>query len=165
MPNLLQSIPAIDTKNDATNYCAIPGGRGGRFKWPSLTELHTKLFGEVFGEAHNASADVEATARCFLELVRLEVIPFSKAGLSADEFKNYKKMNPNSFELIGLDIEPYSPIDTSVVEEDVIVSEEESRKEVISDSPFAHLHVHSPLQQTYQLDYMVQYLNQLIRKN
>ena len=43
--NLLQSMPAIDTKNDATDYCKIPGGRGGKFKWPSLTELHQKLFG------------------------------------------------------------------------------------------------------------------------
>ena len=66
MSNLLQSMPAIDTKDNATDYCQIPGGRGGKFKWPKLTELHQKLFGEAFAEAHNASADVEATARCFL---------------------------------------------------------------------------------------------------
>ena len=29
MPNLLQSFPKIDTKNDATDFCKIPGGRGG----------------------------------------------------------------------------------------------------------------------------------------
>ena len=144
IPNILADFPAIDTKNEATNYCAIPAGRGGRFKWPSLTELHTKLFSEAFGEAHNASADVEATARCFLELIRLEIIPSSQVGLSVDEFKNYKEINPNPFELIGLNIEAYSPIDTSVVKEDIIVSkEEEIGKEEISDSPFAHLHVHS----------------------
>ena len=69
-----------------------PGGRGGRFKWPKLTELHVKLFGEAFAEAHNASADVEATARCFLELIRLGVIPFAKAGMTADELRNYKTL-------------------------------------------------------------------------
>ena len=79
MSNILADFPAIDTKDDATAYCAIPGGRGGGFKWPSLTELHTKLFGEAFAEAHNASADVEATARCFLELVRLKVISTCKS--------------------------------------------------------------------------------------
>ena len=38
-------------------------GKGGKFKWPS-TELHVKLFDEGFDEAHNAAADVAATARC-----------------------------------------------------------------------------------------------------
>jgi len=102
MPNLLQSIPSIDTKEDATDYCKIPGGRGGGFKWPSLTELHQTLFGKTFAEAHNASADVEATARCFLELLRLEVITFSKAGMSTEQFAKYKQLNQNTIELIGL---------------------------------------------------------------
>ena len=62
MPNLLAEFPSIDTKDDATDYCSIPGGRAGKFKWPNLTELHVKLFGESFAAAHNASADVEATA-------------------------------------------------------------------------------------------------------
>ena len=43
-------------------------GRGG--KWlPTLTELHQYLFDQSFAEAHNATADVEATSRCFLELL------------------------------------------------------------------------------------------------
>jgi len=104
MPNLLADFPAIDTKDDGTEYCAISGGRGGRFKWPKLTELYVKLFGEAFAEAHNASADVEATARCFLELIRLEVIPFTKVGMTADELQNYKSINPNSFALISLSV-------------------------------------------------------------
>ena len=120
MPNLLADFPALDTKDDATNYCAIPGGRGGRFKWPKLTELHVKLFGEAFAEAHNASADVEATARCFLELIRLGVIPFAKAGMTAEELQNYKSINQNPFELIGLNIEPYSPVDTPELEDEII---------------------------------------------
>ena len=142
MPNLLADFPALDTKDDATNYCAIPGGRGGGFKWPSLTELHTKLFGEAFAEAHNASADVEATARCFLELVRLEVISSAKAGLTSDELNKYKEINPNPFELIGLNIEPYS--DVEITEEpDEFVEQENDVVNEVSDSPFAHLHVHS----------------------
>ena len=120
MPNLLADFSSIDTKDDATNFCAITGGKGGKFKWPKLTELHTKLFGEAFAEAHNASADVEATARCFLELVRLEVIPFSKAGLTADEFKKYQEVNPNPFRLIGLNIEPYSAIESVDTIDDVM---------------------------------------------
>ncbi|MBT4881569.1 MAG: DNA polymerase III subunit alpha, partial [Flavobacteriales bacterium] len=143
MPNLLADFPALDTKDDATNFCAIPGGRGGRFKWPSLTELHTKLFGEAFAEAHNASADVEATARCFLELIRLSVIPFAKAGMTADELRNYQEINSTPFELIGLNIEPYSPIATTQSADEVIVEDEIEEVNEISESPFAHLHVHS----------------------
>jgi DNA polymerase-3 subunit alpha len=30
------------------------------------------FFNKGFGEAHNATADVEATTRCFLELIRRE---------------------------------------------------------------------------------------------
>ena len=45
----------------SANLCEIPGGRGGKFKLPTLTELHTFLFGSAFEEAHNATADVGAT--------------------------------------------------------------------------------------------------------
>ena len=69
-------MPVLDTCTETTaNLCKIPGGRGGRFKLPTLTELHSHLFGEAFKEAHNATADVEATTRCFLELVRRGVFP------------------------------------------------------------------------------------------
>ncbi len=143
-PNLLANLPAIDTKDDATEYCTIPGGRGGKFKWPKLTELHIKLFGEDFGEAHNASADVEATARCFLELVRLGVISAEKAGMSTEELNTYRDINPNPFELIGLNIEPYSSIDTIEMAEEIIIPDEkESAVSSIATSEFSHLHVHS----------------------
>src|SRR5690606_13428233 len=64
--NVLPEKAAIDTKNDeTTEYCAIPGGRGGKFKWPTLTELYQKLFNSSFAEAHNAAFDVAATAKVF----------------------------------------------------------------------------------------------------
>ncbi|MFU8812413.1 MAG: DNA polymerase III subunit alpha [Balneolaceae bacterium] len=71
--NPLEAKVHIDTKDESTEFCAIPGGRG-RYKWPTLAELHHKLFDVGFEEAHNAAADVDATARAFLELVRLGVI-------------------------------------------------------------------------------------------
>ena len=40
----LTSMAVIDSKDEGTEFCAIPGGRGGKFKWPTLTELHHKLF-------------------------------------------------------------------------------------------------------------------------
>ena len=65
-------LDVLDTCTEKTaKLCQIPGGRGGKFKLPTLTELHHFLFFYSFAEAHNASADVEATTKCFFELVRL----------------------------------------------------------------------------------------------
>ena len=42
--NLLD-LPVLDTCTEHTaNLCKIPGGRGGKFKLPTLTELHQFLF-------------------------------------------------------------------------------------------------------------------------
>ena len=66
--NLLAEHKVLDTCSEETALlCEIPGGRGGKFKLPTLTELYAHLFSQNFSEAHNATADVEATARVFLE--------------------------------------------------------------------------------------------------
>lgn len=62
----------ICTKEESTNFCRIPGAYG--YKWPTLAELHIKLFDSNFEGAHDALADVEACARCFFELVKRGVI-------------------------------------------------------------------------------------------
>ncbi len=67
---------SYDTKSEETaTLVAIPGGRGGGFKWPTLTELHKKLFSEGFDDAHDAAYDVAATARCFFGLIEAKVAP------------------------------------------------------------------------------------------
>ncbi|MBN1649811.1 MAG: DNA polymerase III subunit alpha [Bacteroidales bacterium] len=144
----------IDTKDDSTSYCALPGGRGGGFKWPKLEELHEKLFGEKFSEAHNAAADVEATSRCFLELVRLEVIAKEKIGFEQEELDTFKTHNPKPIKAIGLNTQPYDPED--LIEADSIAEDKslpdasqedlsDFAKEKKTEKPytFAHLHVHT----------------------
>ncbi|HAA20590.1 MAG TPA: 3'-5' exonuclease, partial [Cytophagales bacterium] len=69
MENVLEAKTDYDTKLESTEFCAIPGGRGGKYKWPTLTELHQKLFGVPFADAHDAAYDVDATARCFFGLL------------------------------------------------------------------------------------------------
>ena len=101
--NKLTSLPVLDTCTEKTALmCQIPGGRGGKFKLPTLTELHTHLFGGGFGDAHNATADVEATTRCFLELIRIQ--EFTKEQLDADVtyFKNFTETNPKPIQVLGL---------------------------------------------------------------
>jgi DNA polymerase-3 subunit alpha len=61
----MSKMPVLDTCTESQLRYKITGGRGGRFKLPTLTELHSFFFNKGFG-AHNATADVEATTRCFL---------------------------------------------------------------------------------------------------
>lgn len=60
------------TMKSSTEYCKLPGKKG--YKSPRLAELHQVLFGTDFDHAHDALADVEATARCFWELKKRGVI-------------------------------------------------------------------------------------------
>ena len=56
----------ICTMRQSAEFCAIAGKYG--YKWPKLSQLHQKLFGSDFEEAHDAGADVAACARCFFAL-------------------------------------------------------------------------------------------------
>ncbi len=62
----------ICTMKESTDYCRLPGRYG--YKWPNLLELHIKLFGSDFKEAHNASVDIEITSKCFWKMRELEII-------------------------------------------------------------------------------------------
>lgn len=163
--NNLTELPLLDTCTEKTALmCQIPGGRYGKFKLPTLTELHNHLFGTGFGEAHNATADVEATTRCFLELIRLR--EFTKEQLDVDEsyFKNFSEANPKPIQVIGLKhinlkkesdkirkrIESLKSADTSAASQENIAALQEAR--------FAHLHNHtqySVLQSTIQIGNIV----------
>lgn len=138
---------SLDTMLSSTEFCQLPGGRGKSFKYPTLSELSDKLFQEKVENAHNASADVEATARCFLELVRLGVIGVEDLQSNDEYIKLFKEANPKPFELIGLNIEPYTPDD---IEEssDSEISEDQNldlaeNAALLKDVPFVHLHNHT----------------------
>ncbi len=163
--NNLTKLPVLDTCTEQTAFmCQIPGGRGGKFKLPTLTELHHYLFGTGFGEAHNATADVEATTRCFFELIRLQ--KFTKEQLDVDEnyFEKFSETNPKPIEVIGL-----KHINLKK-ESDRIRKRLSSEKETetthstsaglstLENVRFAHLHNHtqfSVLQSTIQIGNLV----------
>ena len=72
MPNSIPPKRKICTMERTTDYVGIPGYYGN--KWPKLSELHQKLFGVDFEEAHNAAADINATAKCFWEARKLGIL-------------------------------------------------------------------------------------------
>lgn len=171
--NPLEGIKSIDTVEIGTNYCALPGGKGGGYKWPKLEELHKKLFGIDFCHAHNAAADVEATARCFFELIRLGIIGEKETSLSSDYFEEFKKHNVNTIEAAGLTVEPYLSVENEEESSEEIYSEsdedEDASVEVIenpvisavesSPTNFIHLHCHthfSILQSTCEISHLIQ---------
>ena len=63
----------VCTMKTTVDFCAIRWN-WERFKYPKLWELYKKLFWEYFVWAHDAMVDVEATLKCFVELVNKWVI-------------------------------------------------------------------------------------------
>ena len=147
----MMDLPVLDTCTETTaELCKIPGGRGGKFKLPTLTELHEHLFGVGFAEAHNATADVEATTRCFLELIRIEE-GFTREELDApsDYFQRFSKANPQPIQLIGLkhiNLKAESKkIREALKADDEGLSKEEIRQNIqeLAEVDFVHLHNHT----------------------
>ena len=149
--NQLQGLPALDTCTEHTaSLCKLPGGRYGKFKLPTLTELHQYLFNKPFNEAHNATADVEATTRCFFELIRKEEFTKEQLKVQPDYFKNFSEANPNEIQLIELkhiNLKKESEKINKRLQKEQIkdVSEEEIKENIseLSDANFVHLHNHS----------------------
>ncbi len=144
----LMKKKTLDTMRSSTNFCQLPGGRGKSFKFPTLSELNEKLFSEKIDNAHNASADVEATARCFLELIRIGVFTAKDLHSNDEYIKLFKETNKKPFQLIGLNIKPYEPEDLQVKTETKDESapskfEIKENKDLLKDYPFVHLHNHT----------------------
>ena len=64
--DIMSSKEALCTMKGSVDYCKIPSSHG--YKWPKLQELHKKLFGCEFEDAHNSMSDVKATLKCFKEM-------------------------------------------------------------------------------------------------
>ncbi|MDK7375890.1 DNA polymerase III subunit alpha [Weeksella virosa] len=149
--NKLDQLPVLDTCTETTaELLKLPGGRGGRYKLPTLTELHEFLFQVPFSEAHNATADVEATARCFFELIRTGV--FTLQDLQKDEnyFTRFRTANPTEIASIGLKHTNLKKASEAIAkrlakeEPDVVLpAVTDEILEKFENAPFSHLHNHT----------------------
>jgi DNA polymerase-3 subunit alpha len=145
---LLKDLPVLDTCTEVTaTMCQIPGGRGGKFKLPTLTELHQHLFNAPFSEAHNATADVEATTRCFLELIRQRVFSKEELDVPSDYFGKFNAKNPSVINIIGLkhlNLKKESKrLKKKSEEKPEILKHSEKTLQNLKGANFAHLHCHS----------------------
>ena len=93
--NTLEKTPSADTMELGTDFCQLSGGKNGRYKSPKLEELYEKLYGKKFDEAHNAAADVNATAQVFFEMMRIGIIPAENLKISQEQLEAYQNLHPN----------------------------------------------------------------------
>ena len=147
---LVTKLDVIDTKDVSTEWCALAGGKGGKFKWPTLTELHTKLFGEGFGDAHDAAYDVDATARCFFGLITQNI--FLPKEISDPKTVAYEapKLEVANFE-IGKELKKSEANAADILQGNINIDH-------LEDVQFSHLHCHSQhsiLQATSGVDQIV----------
>jgi DNA polymerase-3 subunit alpha len=125
----LLAATKVDTGIVSTDFCQLSGGPGGRMKMPRLHELHEKLFGKGFGDAHDASYDVAATARCFFGLIHAKVIqPFDAAPLEEIEYEEPNLEAGNDSKREKKKKQTYSST---------------GKAQNLTDKPFCHLHLHS----------------------
>ncbi len=149
--NHLQELPVLDTCTEhSATLCKLPGGRGGRYKLPTLSELHRFIFDKGFVEAHNATADVEATARCFFELIRREEYTKEELDVQPDYFKKFSEANPKEIKLIGLEhvnLKQESAKIHELVQEEQSVLDSDTGIDIdsseLAEVNFSHLHNHS----------------------
>lgn len=124
------ALGKVDTGIASTEFCQLQGGIGGKLKMPRLIELYEKLFASPFPEAHDASYDVDATAKCFFELLKKRVVsPFDATdpesiiyeapNLEAGNSTRREKKKEAGYTLSG------------------------EEKSAAGDHPFCHLHLHS----------------------
>jgi len=147
----MTQMPVLDTCTEVTaSLLKLPGGRGGKFKLPTLTELHQYLFNQPFAEAHNASADVEATTRCFLELIRIEIFTKEELDVEPEYFEDFQLKNPRSIQLIGLKHINLKEASNVIRQQfgdkgNVSISKEtlSENNQILIDTDFVHLHNHT----------------------
>ena len=159
--DVLEGKAIVDTCTEETaTLCQLPGGRGGKFKLPTLSELYHFLFQESFEEAHNATADVEATSRAFLELLRQD-------QLHPDAFDNQQtqtvdlRERSRPFRLIGLTHKNLKQASAALKKEASPKGPAPAARVsgALADAPFVHLHNHSQfsvLQATSRINQLVE---------
>ncbi len=125
----LLATAKVDTGLVSVEFCQLPGGPGGKLKMPRLLELHEKLFGKGFGDAHDASYDVAATARSFFGLISQKVVkPFDSTPLKEIEYEEPNLEAGNNSKREKKKKSGYSAEGTTTG---------------LTEKPFFHLHLHS----------------------
>ena len=94
IPDLLNSVVSYEINNKGT----VKIRKG--FKAPKLEELYEIIFKEKIINAHNAAADVDATARCFFELLRNKFFNDLNSDLNKEDVDCFISKNTSQIQLV-----------------------------------------------------------------
>ena len=123
----------------------LKGGRGRRFKLPTLIELYSHLFNQKFESAHNASADVEATALCLFKLLKDKKIHPASLSDNEDIYMNLSDLDLEKVKAHGIDhLKLFE--ESKKLKSDEQLDKTDSpitNEELIEDFQFAHLHAYT----------------------
>ncbi|MAW16087.1 MAG: DNA polymerase III subunit alpha [Flavobacteriaceae bacterium] len=138
----ITKTPILDTCTEHTAaLCQIPGGRGGRFKLPTLSELYKQLFDDSFDQVHNATADVEATARTFFELLRQNKFPVNQITNGELLVSRLNETFKKSVPLIGLSHTNLKEASAKLIQDmQAPDSAAVALTKTAPNTPFVHLH-------------------------
>ena len=139
--NTLDKLPILDTCSEKTAFiCKIQGGKKGKYKFPKLSELYSFLFNTSFQEAHNASADVEATSRCFFELIQRNTYSSNELFITESSLQEFINSNTSPFPNIGLKHENFQKKSLALQQESKVKTGEEiALSKELLEAPFFHI--------------------------
>ena len=135
------------------------------FKPPKLEELYGKLFSDDYLviNAHNGAADVNATARCFFELLRKGVISNENCELNPAQIDNFLKVNKTIIALFEIDLGPSKRKNNIVTKKKIteLDSENQTNVSLSKNASFCQIRCHtsfSLLQSTISLSKLVSHV-------
>ncbi|MEN7550579.1 DNA polymerase III subunit alpha [Rapidithrix thailandica] len=128
-------LDTFDTMVNTVDFTALPGGRGGKYKPPKLEELHQKLFGFKFEDAHDAAYDVAANAKCYFALLTEQVAkPYDETPVEEIIYEA-PKLDEANFKKKSDKQRLQEKAKQRIQQQDQV-----KKADLI---PFTHLHVHS----------------------
>ncbi|WP_185858294.1 DNA polymerase III subunit alpha [Blattabacterium cuenoti] len=131
----------LDTKVISVSYCKLLGNKK-RFKWPTLSELHQKLFGEKVKNLHNAKNDVKITTRCFLELLRIGIISHQDIGIEEKTICKFRNKYFNGIIFPPLDL-LVADEEKNFIEKKERINFNNSNNEILKKKKYSHIHNHT----------------------
>ena len=73
MKDRSRTLPTCCTMKSGARLVGTRGPRG--YRWPTLEELHLRLFAEPYADRHRALGDARACARCYLAMKKMGLAP------------------------------------------------------------------------------------------
>ncbi len=155
-----RSIEIITNKKTINTASDRTAALMGLSRYPKLGALYRFLFGEDFALAHNATADVEANARVFWELVRRGFFSEEELGFPPGQLEAFQAAHPDVIAPAGIEHIDFKKASELLAAKKAGEAETETEAyEAVDIRHISHLHtysIYSILNSTIHLKDLVQ---------